>query len=120
MSGREDGSALVEVLVAFVILSITVIAGFRIFTDGLARIGSATAALELARNAEALLTAAGQGEASELSMNGQRFVVSRTPLGVAAEPWVEVKPVRLRIWEEGHEDTPPLIDTVVIAPVPKR
>ena len=112
MMAQDDGSALVEVLVAFVILSITVIMGFQIFSDGLTRIGHATAALELARDAEALLAAA--------DAQDSRFVVSRTPIAIAADTWVEVKPQRVRIWEQGHEDQPPLVDTVIIAPEPKR
>ncbi|WP_162914386.1 type IV pilus modification PilV family protein [Taklimakanibacter lacteus] len=56
MGGREDGYSLLEVLVAFVILSGAVIMSFRIFGDGLRRLDAADRQMEMVAVGQDLLS----------------------------------------------------------------
>jgi Prokaryotic N-terminal methylation motif len=115
MKSGEEGFSLVEVLVAFVILTAAVIAGFQIFGDGLKRIGRAENRLDMVEDARGVLAAATSfkpGRHAVVSARGRNFQVVVSPVAGDPEAWALVRPHRVAIWSDAEL----LLDTVVMGP----
>jgi prepilin-type N-terminal cleavage/methylation domain-containing protein len=91
---RQDGFTLIEILVAFVIMSMTVLAGLQLFSSGVARvtrINDTRHSMELAR------TLIESGETSGSLPSGWRIVVG-PPLDTSAS-WTTLAPRLVQVVE---------------------
>jgi hypothetical protein len=125
----EDGSMLIEVLVAFVILASTIIMAFQVFGDGLRRMNAVEPkmlAVAIARRELALINnqttlTAGRLEGADAS--GLRWQIALDPITVGEPDWTQVRPFKARIWiGRTAQDFGggPLLETVVLASAPKQ
>ena len=118
---HEEGSVLVEVLVAFAILVAVITAGFQIFGDGLQR-------SRLARNtsAEALeavgivssLNVLSAGTTTIAGGDGRTFTLTITPIETGAETWISRRPFHVALRAGDRADGPPLLETILLSPGP--
>jgi prepilin-type N-terminal cleavage/methylation domain-containing protein len=101
-----DGFTLVEVLVAFVIMSLAVITGMSVFGDGVRRLAIVEERLGAVAAARAALdlTAAGQAQAG----------VSQQALPGTDVEWSALQPHVLNATVNGQK-----LETVVLLPVPR-
>ncbi len=90
IANSQDGFSLIEVLVAFTILSLTVITGFQIFGDGLSRISRVDSAVNDITAARTSLMAAELGQKSDAA-------VTRTVLENETVDWTKNKPALLQV-----------------------
>jgi general secretion pathway protein I len=113
-SDPQAGFTLVEVLVAFAILSLTVIAGFNILADSVKRTEQIEQRLELLAAAKQELTRVEAGLESRTAAD-PRLRVSIAPLGGDAGEQGAARPQLVRIWA-ADEGAAPLLESVVILP----
>jgi prepilin-type N-terminal cleavage/methylation domain-containing protein len=110
----QAGFSLVEVLVAFTILSVTIIAGLNILGDGVRQTGQVEKRLEILAAAKKELTRIEAGAPAGVDA-GPRLRVSMTPLGGnAGEPGV-AQPQVVRIWA-ADGGSAPLLTSIFILP----
>ena len=99
-SDSEGGFTLIEVLVAFSILSLTIIVGIQIFSSGLNRIDAVEGANDRLAQAKALLVQVQLGtEFDALSTAATNLKISRTILANEGVNWTNLKPVRVQVLE---------------------
>jgi Tfp pilus assembly protein PilV len=113
-NGPEDGSTLLEALVAFVILAGSVTMAFRIFGDGLQRQNASAARSEILWQAQSQLARlrALKAFAPGTTDNGNfRIVVT----AVGSTETNAVRLFRIGIWDSGSTaKATPLLETIVI------
>jgi hypothetical protein len=118
MRSGEAGFSLIEVLVAFTVLTAAVIAGFQIFGDGLGRIGRAASQVALIEGAEASLatfTAIKPGRYDVITAHGRALQIVVSPVVGDPEPWAIHRPFHVEVWADRER----LLSTIVMgAPVP--
>jgi Tfp pilus assembly protein PilE len=118
---REQGSALIEVLVAFTILSLVVIAGYQVFSDAINRVNQARERQsELASAAQVLAAHSfdGPGRMQANTSDGRSFMIDAVALSPDLAPWAQSRPIRLRIWSGTEAGGPPLLETIVMSKAP--
>jgi prepilin-type N-terminal cleavage/methylation domain-containing protein len=93
-SGNADGFTLIEVLVSFAILSITVIVGFQIYSENLARIAKIETAMETASAAKRSLSLVGDVEAPP--------DLRKTRLTETLPDWTSTRPILYRVAPAGQ------------------
>ncbi len=92
----ECGFTLIEVLVAFSILSLTIIVGFQIFSSGLNRINDVERANERLAQAKALLLQA-QLPSEHDKPIATNLKISKTILANDRVEWTTAKPVLVQV-----------------------
>jgi prepilin-type N-terminal cleavage/methylation domain-containing protein len=107
---ENDGFTLIEVLVAFAILSLVVIASFRIFADGVQRVTAVEQRLAEAAIAQSLV--------DEFRQYGQiqprpGFLVSVEKVSSDAVDWTTIQPHRIRIAHSRNPEVP-LLETIIM------
>lgn len=111
MKVRGDaGFTLVEILVAFAIMAMTIIVGMQVFSEGLSRITRSGDADERLARSRAALAAAQLGTLSQGQQN--RPGLEMTVLEAEKVPWTEFAPVRVTIKDEKGL----VLETIIIAP----
>jgi type II secretory pathway pseudopilin PulG len=107
---NEGGFTLTEVLVAFAILSLSVILGLRAFGSGISQIARIEDELSQSRSNSVLL--------SRLLIDGSNLpekdlgTITAIPLGDEASPWSSDMPHLVVVGRQGGQ--PELIETIVI------
>jgi prepilin-type N-terminal cleavage/methylation domain-containing protein len=107
----QSGFTLIEVLVAFSILSLTIIVGFQIFSSGLHRIRSAgevSARLEAAKTVLAQETL-GVRPQQDSGANGDLEIIKTTATNETPQ-WTKVIPVRVQV----RDGNSLLLETIVL------
>jgi type II secretory pathway pseudopilin PulG len=103
MTTQTEGFTLVEVLVAFVIMSLAVVTGLQVFGDGTRR---------LAQVQERQFETAKAREALDLAAAGQETDAESKPLPGEAVDWSTLSPHLLRTAAGGQ-----VFETIVLQPV---
>jgi type II secretory pathway pseudopilin PulG len=127
-SSNEDGSLLIEVLVAFVILATAIVMAFQIFGDGLRRmsvvepkmLAIAVARKELAQISGETKTAPTQLDGTDES--GLPWHMTVEPINGGDADWTSMRPFRVRMWtgaDTRDSGGQPVLETVILASVPK-
>lgn len=129
MDGRfrgEDGSMLIEVLVAFIILASAIVAAFQVFGDGLRRIKAVEPrmqAIAVARNEFARIgsqTGAPPTQLEGADQTGLRWRMVFSPINAGQVDWTPIRPFRAKLWigtsaQDGGEGEL-VLETIVLAP----
>lgn len=118
-SARQDGSALIEVLVGFVILAGVIAMSFQVLSGGVRRLAAveprlnaiAVARSELARLSSLDALEAGTMEGGTASGTRWKIILTSLPLG--APGWTVVRPFRAQVWVGDGGEKDPLLDAVV-------
>jgi prepilin-type N-terminal cleavage/methylation domain-containing protein len=105
----NQGFTLVEVLVAFAILSITILTGFQIFSDGLVRLARVEDAV--ARNAAARAALVDPANANNTVT--LKVKVERSTIQSESANWTELRPILLRA-KPSDENSAVEFETIVI------
>jgi type II secretory pathway pseudopilin PulG len=129
IANGEDGSLLIEALVAFVILATVVVMAFQIFGDGLRRMNTVEPkllAMAVARKQLALMesqTTAFPTRLEGTDETGLRWQMALDPVIASKVDWTLLRPFRVRMWigtAARDFSGEPLVETVMLAPVPKQ
>jgi type II secretory pathway component PulJ len=103
-----SGFTLIEVLVSFAILSMTIIVGFQIFGEGLSRVSRVEKALDETAAAKQMLSLPlTEAEPPALS----REAVTKQSLTETLPDWTSAHPILLRVPSRGQGDE---LETIVI------
>lgn len=125
----EDGSLLIEVLVAFVILASSIIMAFQIFGDGLRRMSAVEPkmlAIAIARKELALMSNQTKPVPTRLEgadASGLRWQMALDPINADDRDWTPLRPFRARMWiGKIAQDFSggPILETIILAPAPKQ
>lgn len=120
----EDGFSLVEVLVAFAVLAGALLAGFRVFGDGIYRISAGQERIavlnvlrgQLSEEMARISQTAGERRGTT---GGVAWVVTVSTAGLSAsQAPFSAMAWRLRIAEDRPDGTAQVLETIVIAPAP--
>ena len=103
-----SGFTLIEVLVSFAILSMTIIVGFQIFGEGLSRVSRVEKALDETAAAKQLLSLPSAKDAPPALSKGS---VTRQPITELMPDWTPAHPILLRVPSRGQGDE---LETIVI------
>jgi type II secretory pathway pseudopilin PulG len=103
-----SGFTLVEVLVSFAILSMTIIVGFQIFGEGLSRVVKVERALDETAAAKQLLSVPLTADATPARSKG---AVTKQSLAETLPDWTPAHPVLLRAPSRGQGNE---LETIVI------
>lgn len=115
--GGDDGTVLVEVLVAFAILIGVITAGFQIFGDGLSRSRQAADSAAGTAESAALLAALPEirpGITTVQGRDGRDFTVRIRHLRGQREAWAARRPVQAQVYAGRAAAGVPLFDTVIL------
>jgi prepilin-type N-terminal cleavage/methylation domain-containing protein len=107
----ESGFTLIEVLVAFAILSLTIIVGFQIFLSGLNRINAAEIANERLSQAKVLLHQVQMpSDPDARPPTGQDFRITKTLVVAEKIEWTNVRPALIQV-RDGNEI---ILETIIL------
>ncbi len=111
-SNSMSGFTLVEVLVSFAILSMTIIVGFQIFGEGLSRVSRVEKALDETAAAKQLLSVPlTEGGPSAFS----KGAVIQQPIAEVMPDWTSARPILLRVPSRGQgNEQGDELETIVI------
>jgi prepilin-type N-terminal cleavage/methylation domain-containing protein len=116
-SADDDGFTLIEVMVAFAILSGAIVLGFQIFGGGLRRLASVERQGDIVNAARAELSKFNLDAAANRSgvTNGVAWKIEASPINDAASGSTKAYVVRIYAGSPAIDDTVPVLETIVLA-----